>query len=154
MAKDHSHLTYPRDPVVHDRMHPIFEDRNKAREWLEQRMWPDGPVCPHCGNGDTITELTGRAHRDGLYQCGECRKQFTVKVKTVFEGSPLEIRQWLIALYFLTTSKYPVSVRSIQAELGISYKASWFVIRRLREAMREGGLPNPQAKIRKRKSPK
>ncbi len=154
MATDPGYLTYPRDPVFHDRIHRIFDDEVSAREWLEERMWPDGPVCPHCGNGDTITELTGTAHRDGLYQCGECRKQFTVKVKTVFEGSPLEIRQWLTALYFLTTSKYPVPVRFIQAELGISYKASWFVIRRLREAMRQGGLPNPHAQVRKRKTRK
>jgi transposase-like protein len=57
---------------------PIFKDETKAREWLEARVWPEGPTCPHCGNADKakIKELEGKAHRAGLYQCAECREQY------------------------------------------------------------------------------
>src|SRR5947208_2076177 len=65
---------------------PIFQDDDKAREWLEARVWPNGPVCPHCGvTSEHVTKLEGAAHRPGVYQCNECREQFTVTVKTVFE---------------------------------------------------------------------
>ena len=72
---------------------PIFTDETKAREWLEARVWPEGPVCPHCGNADQdrITSLQGKAHRPGVYQCNECREQFTVTVKTVFERSKIPL---------------------------------------------------------------
>ena len=66
---------------------PRFQDPEKAREYLETQRWPDGPVCPHCGNcdHDNITALKGKAHRLGLYQCNECREQFTVTVGSVME---------------------------------------------------------------------
>ncbi len=121
---------------------PIFTDEAKAREWLEARVWPNGPVCPHCGNADQdkITCLKGKAHRPGLYQCAECREQFTVTVKTVFERSKIPLSKWLAALFLLTASKKGVSAHQIHRSLGISYKSSWFMMHRLREALRTGGL--------------
>jgi transposase-like protein len=121
---------------------PIFTDETKAREWLEARVWPNGPVCPHCGNvdQDKITALKGKAHRPGLYQCAECREQFTVTVKTVFERSKIPLSKWLAALFMLTASKKGVSAHQIHRSLGISYKTSWFMMHRLREALRTGGL--------------
>jgi transposase-like protein len=121
---------------------PIFQDDNLAREWLEARVWPNGPVCPHCGNvdQDRITALQGKAHRPGLYQCAECREQFTVTVKTVFERSKLPLSKWLAALFLLTASKKGVSAHQIHRSLDISYKSAWFMMHRLREAMRSGGL--------------
>jgi transposase-like protein len=121
---------------------PIFTDETKAREWLEARVWPNGPVCPHCGNADQdkLTGLKGKAHRPGLYQCAECRKQFTVTVKTVFERSKIPLTKWLAALLLLTASKKGVSAHQIHRSLGISYKSSWFMMHRLREALRAGDL--------------
>jgi len=121
---------------------PIFTDETKAREWLEARVWPNGPVCPHCGNADAskIKALAGKAHRPGLYQCAECREQFTVTVKTVFERSKIPLSKWLAALFLLTASKKGVSAHQIHRSLGISYKSSWFMMHRLREALRQGGL--------------
>lgn len=121
---------------------PIFTDETKAREWLEARVWPNGPVCPHCGNVDAskLTALNGKAHRPGLYQCAECRDQFTVTVKTVFERSKIPLSKWLAALFMLTASKKGVSAHQIHRSLAISYKSSWFMMHRLREAMRSGGL--------------
>jgi transposase-like protein len=116
---------------------PIFTDETKAREWLEARVWPNGPICPHCGaTGDDVTALRGKAHRPGLYQCSQCREQFTVTVKTVFERSKIPLSKWLAALFLLTSSKKGVSAHQVHRSLGISYKSSWFMMHRLREAMR------------------
>jgi transposase-like protein len=123
---------------------PIFTDETKAREWLEARVWPNGPVCPHCGaTGDDVTALHGKAHRSGLYQCSQCREQFTVTVKTVFERSKIPLSKWLAALFLLTASKKGVSTHQVHRSLGISYKSSWFMMHRLREALRTGGLLPP-----------
>ena len=121
---------------------PIFNDEGKAREWLEARVWPQGPTCPHCGNADKakIKALEGKAHRPGLYQCAECREQFTVTVKTVFERSKIPLTKWLAALFLMTASKKGVSAHQVHRMLGISYKSTWFMMHRLREAMRQGGL--------------
>jgi len=120
---------------------PIFTDEQKAREWLEARVWPQGPICPHCGaTGDDVTKLEGKAHRPGLYQCSACREQFTVTVKTVFERSKIPLTKWLAALFLLTASKKGVSAHQVHRSLGISYKSTWFMMHRLREALRAGGL--------------
>jgi transposase-like protein len=121
---------------------PIFSDETKAREWLEARVWPNGPHCPHCGNADQdkITGLKGKAHRAGLYQCNECREQFTVTVGTVFERSKIPLTKWLAALFLLMGSKKGMSTHQIHRTIGVSYKSTWFMTHRLREAMRTGGL--------------
>jgi hypothetical protein len=80
---------------------PIFTDETKAREWLEARVWPNGPVCPHCGaTGDDVTALNGKAHRPG-----QCREQFMVTVKTVFERSKIPLSKWLAALFLLSPQR-------------------------------------------------
>src|SRR4051812_40566549 len=120
---------------------PIFNDEAKAREWLEARVWPNGAVCPHCGaTGEDVTSLEGSKHRPGLYQCNQCREQFTVTVKTVFERSKIPLTKWLAALFLMTASKKGVSAHQVHRMLGISYKSTWFMMHRLREAMRTGGL--------------
>ncbi|HWG79215.1 MAG TPA: IS1595 family transposase, partial [Stellaceae bacterium] len=90
---------------------PIFQDETKAREWLETRIWPNGPVCPHCGTLNSATKLEGKAHRPGLYQCNEaqCREQFTATVGTLFERSHLPLTKWLAALFLLMSSKKGMS---------------------------------------------
>jgi transposase-like protein len=121
---------------------PIFQDETKAREWLEARVWANGRVCPHCGNADQdkITKLEGKAHRPGVYQCNEpeCRQQFTVTVNTVFERSKIPLTKWLAALFLMTASKKGVSAHQVHRMLAISYKSTWFLMHRLREAMRVG----------------
>ncbi len=118
---------------------PIFNDETAAREWLEARVWPEGPTCPHCGNSDKakIKALEGKAHRPGLYQCAECREQFTVTVKTVFERSKIPLTKWLAALFLMTASKKGISAHQVHRMLGVSYKSTWFMMHRLREAMRK-----------------
>lgn len=126
---------------------PIFLDETAAREWLEARVWANGRVCPHCGNADQdkLTKLEGKAHRAGVYQCNEpeCRQQFTVTVNTVFERSKIPLTKWLAALFLMTASKKGISAHQVHRMLGISYKSTWFLMHRLREAMRVGGLLPP-----------
>lgn len=117
---------------------PIFTDADKAREHLESLRWPHGPLCPHCGNADParIKALTGRAHRKGVYQCNECREQFTVTVGTVFERSKIPLNKWLLATHFMCASKKGMSAHQLHRMLGVTYKTAWFMCHRIREAMR------------------
>lgn len=121
---------------------PIFTDADKARAHLEKTRWPHGPVCPHCGVVDEATELKGRAHRAGVYQCNACREQFTVTVGTVFERSKVPLNKWLLATYLMSSSKKGISAHQIGRTLGVTYKTAWFMCHRIREAMTDrGGSP-------------
>ena len=117
---------------------PRFTDPDKAREYLEAQRWPNGPHCPHCGNADAakISALNGNAHRDGLYQCGECREQFTVTVGSLMERSKIPLNKWLLAMHLIGSSKKGVSAHQIHRTLEITYQSAWFLCHRIREAMR------------------
>ena len=116
---------------------PIFTDETKAREWLEARIWPDGPVCPKCGSVDQATLLKGKSHRPGLYQCNACREPFTVTVGTLYERSKIPLHKWLAATHLMMASKKGISALQISRLLGISYKTAWFLCHRIRESLRE-----------------
>lgn len=121
-----------------DLQNPIFRDEAKAREWLEARVWANGRVCPHCGAEEARTrKLEGKAHRPGLYQCNACREQFTATVGTVMERSKIPLPKWLMAVYLLSASKKGMSAHQLSRMLGVSYKSTWFMMHRVREAMRE-----------------
>jgi transposase-like protein len=119
---------------------PIYQDAEAAREWLEARIWPDGPVCGHCGSY-SVTVLHGKKHRSGLFQCNDCREQFTVTVNSVMERSKIPLNKWVLAIYLISASKKGMSAHQLHRMLGISYKSTWFLMHRIREAMREGKLP-------------
>lgn len=118
---------------------PIFQDVDKAREHLEAQRWPHGPICPHCGNSDQtrVTAMQGKAHRPGLYNCMECRQQFSVTVGTVFERSKIALNKWLLATFLMTSSKKGMSAHQLHRMLGVTYKTAWFMAHRIREAMKE-----------------
>lgn len=121
-----------------DLRNPIFQDDDKARAWLEARIWANGRNCPHCGAVEERTrKLEGKAHRPGVYQCNECREQFTATVGTVMERSKLPLSKWLMAIYLLSASKKGISAHQLSRMLDISYKSTWFMMHRIREAMRE-----------------
>ena len=122
---------------------PIFTDEIKAREYLEAQRWPDGPICPHCGVVNEATRLEGKAHRPGLYQCNECRAQFSVTVGTLFERSHVPLTKWLAVAFLLNSSKKGMSSRQFARMLGVTVKTAWFMTHRVREAMREPGFPGP-----------
>ena len=116
---------------------PIYSDANKAREHLQSLQWPDGPLCPHCGCFDKITELKGKSTRPGVYKCNDCRKPFSVTVGTLFERSKIPLNKWLLATELLTASKKGMSAHQLHRMLGVTYKTAWFMAHRIREAMRE-----------------
>lgn len=116
---------------------PRFTDEKAARKHLEAVRWPDGPVCPHCGSVDRSSRITGETARPGLLFCGDCRKQFTVTVGTLFADSKVPLHKWLLAVHLLNASKKGMSAHQLHRMLGVTYKTAWFMAHRIREAMRE-----------------
>jgi transposase-like protein len=124
-----------------DLTNPIFTDADKAREHLERLTWPNGPVCPHCGERENVKRLEGKSHRAGLIQCNACLGNFTVTVGTVFERSKIPLNKWMLATYLLASSKKGMSAHQIHRMLGVTYKTAWFMMHRIREAMQDDGSP-------------
>jgi transposase-like protein len=118
---------------------PYFHDEAAAFAHLEGVLWPNGPICPHCGS------ISGKHYdlaktRVGLRKCSDCRKQFTVKVGTVFESAHIPLHKALQAVYLMCSSKKGVSAHQVHRILGVTYKTAWFLCHRIREALRDGSL--------------
>ena len=117
------------------------KDEESARQFLEEMRWPNGPICPHCKCASfyrlTPKESSKRPSRKGLLKCKECRKQFSVTVGTIFEGSHIKLHKWLMAIHFLCASKKGMSALQISRMLEITYKSAWFMCHRIRLAMKE-----------------
>ena len=108
----------------------------QAREYFERMRWPNGPVCVHC-QSTNVYRLQGKAHRAGLLECKDCRKQFTVTVGTVMEDSHLPLATWAKAFHLVCSSKKGISALQLQRNLGLgSYRTAWFMAHRIREAMK------------------
>jgi transposase-like protein len=118
----------------------VMQNEAAAIAWVESRVWPNGPVCPHCGGVERIGKMGGKATRIGLWKCYQCRKQFTVKVGTIFEDSHVAMNLWLQAMYLLCSSKKGISSNQLSRTLGVTLKTAWFMGHRIREAMRATGM--------------
>jgi transposase-like protein len=114
---------------------PHFHNEAAAFEYVESKLWPNGPVCPHCGQQDRVGRLTGKTTRLGLCKCYSCRKPFTVRMGTIFESSHLPLHLWLQVIHLMCASKKGISSRQIQRMLQCSMKTAWFLSHRIREAM-------------------
>lgn len=122
---------------------PYFHSEEAAFAYLESVVWADGTACQHCGGVDRITKVKAnpaKRIREGLWRCGDCKKQFTVKVGTVFEHMRLPLHKALQAVYLMTSSKKGISAHQLHRVLEITYKSAWFLAHRIREAMRDGDL--------------
>jgi transposase-like protein len=119
---------------------PYFHNEEAAYEFVESRIWPNGPVCPHCGCFKRIGKMKGKSTRIGVYKCYDCRKPFTVKIGTIFEASHIPMNVWLQAIYVVASSKKGVSSNQLHRMLGITLKSAWFMSHRIREAMRSGSF--------------
>jgi transposase-like protein len=123
-----------------------FTDEAAAYAFVEAHLWPDGPVCPHCGTVGRAGQLQGASNRPGLWKCYACRKPFTVKIGTIFEKSHIAMRDWLAAIRLICSSKKGISANQLSRTLGITLKSAWFLGHRIREAMAPGvgvlGGPN------------
>src|SRR5947209_2808449 len=128
----------PMSKAVLDAEH--FHDENAAFAYLEKKVWPNGPVCPHCGGVERIGKLKGKSTRPGVYKCYQCRKPFRVTVGTVFEASHIPLRLWLHAVHLLASSKKGISSNQLHRTLGVTPKTAWFMSHRIREAMRVVGV--------------
>jgi transposase-like protein len=126
---------------------PYFTDEAAAFEHVEATLWPEGPVCPHCGSVAAPYKLAGvrtkatkknpeGSLRHGLYKCRDCRKQFTVRIGTIFEESHLPLHIWLQAIHLVCSSKKGISAHQLHRVLECTYKTAWFLEHRIREAMR------------------
>src|SRR5258708_3726982 len=117
-----------------------LHDEAKAYDLVESVLWPEGPVCPHCGSVERISKMAGKSTRIGAYKCYACRSKFTVKIGTIFEDSHIPMRFWLQAIFLLASSKKGISSNQLHRTFGISLRSAWFMSHRLREAMRVGPL--------------
>ena len=109
----------------------MFSDEAAAKEWIAQRRWPENPRCPYCG---TDNVQVGIKHRTMTHRCRECpdRRMFTLRTRTVMEGSKLPFRIWAMGMYLFTTNLKGISSMRLHRELGIGQKAAWFMLHRSR----------------------
>ena len=132
-------------PVLSD---PRFFSEEAAFDYVEGQLWPEGPVCPHCGStAEKIGRLEGVRSKPskknpegvvqvGLRKCYACRgPAFTVRMGTIFEDSHLPLRMWLQAIHLLCASKKGISTRQLQRMLGCGLKTAWHLGHRIREMM-------------------
>ncbi|MGB7131605.1 MAG: IS1595 family transposase, partial [Candidatus Sulfotelmatobacter sp.] len=118
---------------------PHFQEAEKARAFLENLRWPNGPVCPHC-KGMKAYKLKPKANskkpvRPGVYKCHDCEQQFTVTVNTIFEDSHILLHKWLYAIHLLCASKKGMSAHQLHRMLEVTYKTAWFMAHRIRYMM-------------------
>ena len=122
---------------------PLFSNEVKAIQFVESLIWPNGAVCPHCGGMEKAYKIKANPEkkvRHGLWKCGHCRKQFTVRINTIFEDSKIPMSTWLFIIFQMCSAKKGVSATQIQRMTELSYKAAWFACHRIREAMKQEPL--------------
>ena len=111
----------------------MFPDDEAARKWFETTIWPDGPKCPRCHSGQHVRPST---HRTMPYRCAHCKRHFSVKVGTVMEYSRIGHQKWVIVLFLVLTNTKGISSMKLHRDLGIRQPSAWFMLHRIREAMR------------------
>ena len=118
----------------------MFGTEEKAREWIEERRWPDGPVCPHCGTSEVQSNIK---HPTMTHRCRQCKGKpmFSMKTGTAMEGSKIKYRHWAVGIYLFTTNIKGISSMRLHRELGIGQKAAWFMLHRLRDAFESAAGP-------------
>ena len=110
----------------------FFADPDNALRYLAAKRWPDGITCPYCEAKEPMF-LSTRT----VWKCRKCRKQFSVKVGTIFEDSPLPLGKWLIAMWLISNCKNGVSSYEIARDLGITQKSAWFMLQRIRKVLQD-----------------
>ena len=121
---------------------PYFHDEAAAFAFVEGIIWAGTPHCPSCGSVKiyAIKPNAEKKVRMGLKKCGDCKRQFTVRIGTIFEESHLPLHKWLQAIYLMCSSKKGISSKQLERTLECTYKTAWFLSHRIREAMRSGDL--------------
>lgn len=122
---------------------PHFQDEGAAFDYVEAHLWPQGPVCPHCGEWERIGRLNGKTTRPGLRKCYACRKPFTVRIGSIFEDSHFPLHLWLQVIHLMCCSKKGISSRQVQRMFQCSMKTAWHLTHRVRLAMTNDGEAGP-----------
>jgi transposase-like protein len=112
-----------------------FADRDVCVSFVAALRWPDGPICPRCSGREHQYVKTRR-----LWRCKSCKREFTVKLGTIFEDSPLPLEKWLPAVWLIANSKNGISSYEVGRALGVSQKSAWFMLHRIRLAMQTGSF--------------
>lgn len=120
-----------------------FGNRGKCHDFMVDMRWPNGVQCPHCGSGNVGKLVLPRR----VWNCKGCRKQFTVKVGTIFEDSPLSLDKWLPATWMIVNAKNGVSSCELSRSLGVTQKTGWFMLHRIRLAMQDGSIEKMKGRV-------
>ena len=126
-------------------------DEAAAYAFLEELRWAGEPVCPHCGsvaahyfltpaNGTDRATRTGERSQRRVWKCRDCRKQFSVLTGTVMHGTKIAVRTWVMVLLEMCASKNGVSAREVERKYDLTAKSAWFLLHRIREAMKRDPL--------------
>jgi transposase-like protein len=111
-----------------------FSDEKQCHEFMVEMRWPTGVVCPRCGSKNVGALVESRR----IWNCKGCKKQFSAKVGTIFEDSPLSLTKWLPATWLIVNAKNGISSCELHRALGVTQKTAWFMLHRIRLAMQEG----------------
>lgn len=119
-----------------------FSDPDVCTEFVASMRWPNGPTCPDC-EGSEHSYLSTRR----LWKCKACKKQFSVKVGTIFEDSPIPLDKWLAGIWLIANAKNGISSHEVARSLGITQKSGWFLLHRIRLAMSTGTFEKVSGEI-------
>lgn len=119
-----------------------FSDENVCLEHLKQMRWKDGIYCPHCGNEKIYAFSDGKR-----FKCKDCRKQFTAKVGSIFEGTKVPLQKWFVAIYLITAHTKGISSMQLGKDLDVTQKTAWFILHRLRHASKTKAFNAPLKNI-------
>ena len=109
----------------------MFPDDETAEQWFIQVRWPDGITCPSCDSENVFTKAR---HQSMPFRCNDCKKRFSVKTDSIMQSSKLGYQKWAIAMYLVTTNLKGVSSLKLHRDLGITQKAAWHMLHRIRKA--------------------
>ena len=147
MAKGQGKVASAKSDIV-ARLPRACQDEQAAVEFFESERWGlTGPCCPHCGDTDVYQmrdRETGQRNKRFLWRCKGCNKQFTVRVNSVYEDSPIPMRHWAYGFWAACASKKGISAKQIQRMTGLSYKSALFMMHRVRFAMAEDYSSQPK----------
>ncbi len=121
-----------------------FQNEEAAYRFVEQCVWPEGPVCPRCGGTQRVRPLRGRSVRIGAYKCYACRKPFTVKIGTILESSNLPMRKWLQAIFLASRDGERLDANSLHHALDVAPRTASYVLQRV-----QGILPAADPPVRR-----
>ena len=113
-----------------------FADETRAFEYMKLVRWPDGVIkCAHCGSAKNSFISTRK-----IWKCKDCRKQFTLRLGTIFEDSPIKFDKWIAATWLIANAKNGISSYELGRSLGVCQKTGWFLLQRIRFAMKNGSI--------------